>query len=261
MKSGMAGNLNTIGAGSEDTQAQGKSGPRSGRSRLREAVVSLSWSEFKALGFEEVVPHFRSAGIREVEVIEDTGRHFLLQLEVESPLEDLFHLDPDCVVQWDYITETEEDGYRYLLELTAMALPPSITDHYEQLIGTCDLSFDNDCVTMSLVGQQSTIKSVLDNFKSIGVIPDICRLGDYMGEGSLSATLTDRQFEVLTTAYNMGYYDVPRQATTSVIAEELEIDPGTVAELLQRAERNILRRELTPDQGTAAEVDACCHID
>lgn len=42
----------------------------------------------------------------------------------------------------------------------------------------------------------------------------------------------------------MGYYDVPRNASTEEVAAELELDGSTVSEHLQRAERNVLRRVL-----------------
>jgi len=38
----------------------------------------------------------------------------------------------------------------------------------------------------------------------------------------------------------MGYYEVPKQVSSEEIAAELDLDPSTVAEHLQRAERNLL---------------------
>lgn len=52
--------------------------------------------------------------------------------------------------------------------------------------------------------------------------------------------LTARQREVLETAFDRGYYDVPRSASTAEIAAEFDLDDSTVSEHLQRAERNVL---------------------
>ena len=55
--------------------------------------------------------------------------------------------------------------------------------------------------------------------------------------------LTDRQREVVETASEAGYYEV-REASTAAVAEELGLDPSTVPEHLQRAERNLLTHHI-----------------
>ncbi|MDZ7731560.1 MAG: helix-turn-helix domain-containing protein [Natrialbaceae archaeon] len=51
--------------------------------------------------------------------------------------------------------------------------------------------------------------------------------------------LTTRQLEVLETAYEMGYFDRPRQANATAIAAELGINPSTFREHLVAAEHKI----------------------
>ena len=46
----------------------------------------------------------------------------------------------------------------------------------------------------------------------------------------------------------MGYYEVPREASTADIAAEIDVDPSTVTEHLQRAERNLLSHHLSPGE-------------
>jgi predicted DNA binding protein len=52
--------------------------------------------------------------------------------------------------------------------------------------------------------------------------------------------LTDRQFEVLHTAYEMGYFEQPRRANAGEVAAALEINPSTFAEHLTAAQRKLL---------------------
>ena len=52
--------------------------------------------------------------------------------------------------------------------------------------------------------------------------------------------LTDRQLEVLRTAYRRGYFERPRGANASELAEALDIDPSTFAEHLASAQRKLL---------------------
>jgi predicted DNA binding protein len=51
--------------------------------------------------------------------------------------------------------------------------------------------------------------------------------------------LTERQREVLQTAYEMGYYDWPRECTGADIAEKLDISSPTFSEHIKAAERNL----------------------
>ncbi|ARS91829.1 bacterio-opsin activator [Natrarchaeobaculum aegyptiacum] len=48
--------------------------------------------------------------------------------------------------------------------------------------------------------------------------------------------LTDRQKEVLLTAYEQGYYDTPREATYEDIAAELDCSASSVGQILRRTE-------------------------
>lgn len=52
--------------------------------------------------------------------------------------------------------------------------------------------------------------------------------------------LTDRQREVLRTAFEAGYYDWPRGCTGEDVAEELGITSATFSEHVHAAERNLL---------------------
>lgn len=52
--------------------------------------------------------------------------------------------------------------------------------------------------------------------------------------------LTERQFEVLETAYRSGYFERPRGANATEVAAELGIDPSTFNEHLVAAQRKLL---------------------
>lgn len=67
--------------------------------------------------------------------------------------------------------------------------------------------------------------------------------GEPLDGGRLSEVLitklADEQLTVLETAYNMGYFDVPREATAQDVADRLDISQSTFSERLRTAERNI----------------------
>lgn len=55
------------------------------------------------------------------------------------------------------------------------------------------------------------------------------------GEG-----LTDRQHEALRTAYEMGYFEIPRRASLEAVATELGISASSASERLRRAQTQLL---------------------
>ncbi|MFD1599315.1 helix-turn-helix domain-containing protein [Halobellus rarus] len=56
----------------------------------------------------------------------------------------------------------------------------------------------------------------------------------------LSTQLTEKQREVIQTAFEAGYYDWPREATGEDVAAELEIASATFSEQIHAAERKLL---------------------
>lgn len=68
--------------------------------------------------------------------------------------------------------------------------------------------------------------------------------GEPLDSGRITEVLTTKlspeQLAVLETAYDMGYFDVPRTASTEDIAEKLDIAQSTLSERLRVAERNLL---------------------
>ncbi|WP_436930999.1 bacterio-opsin activator domain-containing protein [Halosimplex halobium] len=59
-------------------------------------------------------------------------------------------------------------------------------------------------------------------------------------EDVLARELTDRQLEVLVTAYRTGYFERPRATTGAEVAAELDISPSTFSQHLRAAQRKVL---------------------
>lgn len=211
---------------------------------MREARVTVSEREYETMGIEELVSLCREANQREFEELACHGNGAIVQVEVETRIDEE-RLDAlEYVDQWERVTET--DGtYLYVVGFTAPGLSEGITEYADDLVGTCDPDVDGSGATMSLVGSQETIRGVVSEYVDSGVSPELRKLGEYDGPTRPMEQLTDRQRDVLQTAYEQGYYEVPRTASTEDVAAEVGIDPSTVAEHLQRAERNLLTQHLS----------------
>lgn len=209
---------------------------------MREAIITLTDEEIEAMGYGELVSLVREAGVRDLELLEDEGRGGVSQIEVENRLDEDRLDSIDSVEDWEFITE-KEDTYLYLLDVTALEMPESASVDHDDLVGVCDPTVSDRGMLLSLVGSQEAIRTMLRNFEEAGVSPDLHRLGEYEGGQRTLDALTDRQLEILRTAYDMGFYEVPREASTKDIAEAVGLDGGTVSEHLQRAERNLLSQQ------------------
>lgn len=54
--------------------------------------------------------------------------------------------------------------------------------------------------------------------------------------------MTDAQREALVTAHELGYFDVPREATLADVADELGVSPPSLSERLRRAQSHLVGR-------------------
>lgn len=211
---------------------------------MREAIINLSDEEIEAMGYGELVSLCRGAGVRNLELLEDDGTGGVSQIEVENRFDEDRLDEIDSVEDWEFVSE-KEDTYIYLLEVTALEMPENAAVDHEDLVGMCDPTVSDRGMLLSLVGSQESIRDMLRNFEEAGVVPDLHRLGEYDGGQRTLDALTDRQLEIVQTAYDMGFYEVPREASIEDVAHELGIESGTVSEHLQRAERNLLSQQLT----------------
>lgn len=138
--------------------------------------------------------------------------------------------------------EEPENGLAYV-----HARPPPVMKRFLELPRTHEVFFNfpirstsDGRLRVELLGETNDVLR-----EALAEVPPeldvaIERIGPYPDAGGdISALLTDRQREVLDTALALGYFDVPRQATHSDIAERLDCSVGTVGEHLQKIESRV----------------------
>lgn len=91
-------------------------------------------------------------------------------------------------------------------------------------------------------------------------VKEIEHTGEPLDSGKLSealvAKLTDEQLEILETAYEMGFFVVPREASADDIAAELGIAASTVSERLRTAQQSLLGLVYGPGEADQPASDA-----
>lgn len=98
--------------------------------------------------------------------------------------------------------------------------------------------------TMSVFGPAAEIQSAIENAPS----PIELTVEEVSGLGAVTATtetqLSDRQRDAIETALELGYYEIPREASHEDVATAIDCAASTAAEHLRKAEAKLLRSML-----------------
>lgn len=213
---------------------------------MREAVVRIPASEYPTSGLQEFVSLCREAGVMEWTPVVCTGPGGIVAIQVERPFDEERLSAFDYVAWWERI-EQAEAGVGYLLKLGVPGLSDRLPPLHELQVSNEETTVHDYGLDISLVGNQEALSHVVSEYTDAGVPMVLQTISDYRGPCGVLDTLTGRQREVVRTAYEMGYYEIPRQVPTEEVAAELGLDQSTVSEHLQRAERNLLRNVLGAD--------------
>ncbi|MFT4923252.1 MAG: putative DNA binding protein [Haloarculaceae archaeon] len=154
------------------------------------------------------------------------------------------------VVGYDIERIDERSCYVYVRDAT--------TDSLQEMFGPISsgglivvppIEYGSDgTVVFSMFGPDDEVQDAIEDV-SVPVDVTIEAVGGLAGTTTaISSRLTDRQREVVETAVEMGYYDVPRSASQEAIATELDCAPSTVAEHLRKCEARTLRAHFATGQ-------------
>lgn len=112
----------------------------------------------------------------------------------------------------------------------------------DRLIRVPPMTFRADgSVTVSLIGVADEIQTAVDEIPGIVdvTIEEITGVG--RATGAARSLLSDRQRAALDAALELGYYDIPREASNEDVAEAIGCAPSTAAEHLRKAESAVLQ--------------------
>ncbi|MFB6163769.1 MAG: helix-turn-helix domain-containing protein [Haloarculaceae archaeon] len=155
--------------------------------------------------------------------------------------------DNDDVIDWELIPGNSETEYYAYIHFTdrepAVGLLQLLEDY--KLVLDLPLRFNAaGDLRVTVVGTDENMQRALANVPE-AIDAQATEMGTFNPEDDRAiARLTDRQREVLETAVELGYYEVPRQATYEEIADACGCTVGTVGEHLNRIEARIIHAAL-----------------
>lgn len=173
---------------------------------------------------------------------ETVTEEFVLDAEIPSNVESLSEGAVD-------IREIFSYGSKHALRFERNVEKPCPCDNVEQFgCPLLDMYVRNDALVLvfhapDIERLQEVLTELQDNWSDVSV-QRLIQSGQERPEDDLvlidRSRLTDRQREVLETAHEMGYFDHPKGANASEVADELDITHATFSEHLAAAQRKIL---------------------
>jgi predicted DNA binding protein len=148
-----------------------------------------------------------SEGVRVFEVLHRGENRALVQFETEEPL---------------LLLSVRNSGAPF-------EPPVTIVD------GTADLE-----VTAS----RSRLSTLADQFRAFGLQFDVRSVRTSI---DTERVLSERQRELIETAVELGYYEVPRECTLTELADHIGVAKSTASERLHRAESAVIRAFVAED--------------
>jgi predicted DNA binding protein len=94
-------------------------------------------------------------------------------------------------------------------------------------------------VEWELIAPQNRLSELGIQFKQFGIPFTVNRIQQHIEPEQL---LTDRQLELPTVAVERGYYETPRECSSTEPADELDIAKSTCSETLHRTEEEVIKQ-------------------
>jgi hypothetical protein len=207
---------------------------------LSEAVVSIPLEELAELGMEDLYERCTAAGLRDFTELVCSGGGCILHVVTDEPVPADELRELPYVAWWERIRDGGEEPATSIGKLMPAAEPDAIDAPATHGVAPTEHDVTDGRFSVALVGDRSDLADRVREFEAAGASPTIERIGAFDGASAPLDAITERQQTVLRTAHEMGYFEVPREATTAEVADALDLDDSTVAEHLQRAQRSIL---------------------
>ncbi|MBS3761058.1 MAG: helix-turn-helix domain-containing protein [Haloarculaceae archaeon] len=186
----------------------------------------------------ETVAHDRSSTVRSVSEAgtDPTSGTFFYHVESSDfhEFEDGLRTD-STIGGFERVLETRDGEAIYSFEYTDEAkVISSVISAANGVI--LDMENDGSAWIFTIwMPERTDLAHVWDYAQENDVDIELLRVNEYASIGNTDAGLTDSQREALLVAFETGYFEDPRNATLSDVADELDISQPAASGLLRRA--------------------------
>ncbi|WP_458207797.1 helix-turn-helix domain-containing protein [Haladaptatus sp. NG-SE-30] len=161
----------------------------------------------------------------------------LLELSAKNPVPMIADIERDeDIASLELLWKDEDEALLQVETTNPVLLDPvwevgvPLQTPFEVVEGSASWELTTSTSRLSALGtrlEESGIQFDIDYVRSIG-------------DNESDSILTDRQQQVLLAAVEQGYYETPRRATLTNVAESMDITKATASDILHRAEGRIV---------------------
>lgn len=162
-------------------------------------------------------------------------------------------LERDSTVEEVSISEKTDDGVLYKVRWNEefSDLIDSIVDHHGAMLGAT--GGDGEWHLKLRFAQESHVTEFQDYFHGHGRTFEVHRLYRPSAPRQREYDLTADQYDTLVTAYDAGYFDVPRTTSTEDLAAKLDVSANAISARIRRASSNLVGSTLILGDGEGAD--------
>lgn len=196
---------------------------------LREAAGALP---DEAVSIQRL--HDTDAGCRAAVWVDAADRHSIdTAFESDGTVSGVSHLGPEADGHWYALSTTDQPlaaMYRGFLAADGMLVRADLVD--------------GDWVVQARFPDRSSLLTFREDLVAEGYDVEVKRMREDEDEASTQFGVTDPQREVLLLALDRGYYTVPRKASLSDLADDLDISSQAASERLRRGTQTLVANTL-----------------
>lgn len=197
--------------------------------------AQLHVEQEKACVIDEFADRFDSPFEVTIEALHDSLVTFVIRIERPREAHRTFFVESAQVERVE-----ELDGSTYLVVKESCGAYHAVKQNQCVLSREASITRNRRVYTV-LCFRREDLRPVIDDFARLGNV-SLRKVGGFDGPGS---TLTDRQLEVITCAFEEGYFDWPRSTSSEELAEQLGISRATFHEHLRKAQSKLLADALS----------------
>jgi hypothetical protein len=97
---------------------------------------------------------------------------------------------------------------------------------------------------ISCIGEEDDLRKFVELSKNLGTIKSVSFKKAAYQEHDILSALTDKQREIVITAKQYGYYDMPRKISSEELSKKVGISKATLLEHLRKAEVRLMENIL-----------------
>lgn len=209
---------------------------------MKEVTGVVPYSELGKLGLGDLFVRWRDRNARSLQIVHCSGPQGVGLLETTRPLAEKEFESHEAVSRIKQVCD-RRNRYEYTVVLEVKAFRKLLDACSEEAIITEDIFFWEQGLCITLIISQEAIEKGEEFANSMfegGINCQIKKVIEYQGSSRPLDKLTERQQEAFRTAYEVGYFEVPREVTSDEIADELDVNNSTALELVRRAEQNLM---------------------